>query len=100
MGVRSWLRKFFYSDDPDVKIADGLSEFDAAMYQELLDNMGIVSMKKNMLAIYDRYWRPMLPAGHFALYVKQSDVDGAMETIGDLLENTGTLVELKPESGE
>jgi len=82
-----WLHRFFYSDDPDVKVADGLSEFDAGIAEELLRNNGIVAMKKNMLAIYDRYWRPMLPNGHnFALWVKQSDLDRAREILGEVLE--------------
>ncbi len=86
MGVRSWLHKFFYSDDEIVKLADGLSEFDAPMYQEMLAKNGVVAMKKNMEAIYDRYWRPVLFTGNnFALYVKQSDVDRAVAILGPLL---------------
>jgi hypothetical protein len=77
-----WLRRFLYSDDPDVKVADGLSEFDAGIAEELLRNNGIIAMKKNMLAIYDRYWRPMLPGGHnFALWVKRSDLERARELL-------------------
>ena len=83
-----WLHRFFYSDDPDVKVADGLSESDAGIAEELLRNNGIVAMKKNMLAIYDRYWRPMLPNGHnFALWVKQSDLDRAREILGEVLDS-------------
>lgn len=48
-------------------------------------------MKKNMEAVYDRYWRPML-FNNFALYVKQSDVDRAIETLGSLLGD-GKLAE-------
>ncbi|OGO50579.1 MAG: hypothetical protein A2148_04850 [Chloroflexi bacterium RBG_16_68_14] len=77
-----WLRRFFYSDDEVVKLADGLSEFDAGIAEELLANEGIIAMKKNMEAVYDRYWRPMLPsADNFALFVKQSDVKRAIEVL-------------------
>ena len=85
-GFTRRLRSFFYSDDPDVKIADGLSEFDAGICEELLANNGIIAMKKNMEAVYDRYWRPMLPsANHFALWVKQRDLPRAREILEPLL---------------
>jgi hypothetical protein len=86
MGLRPWLRRFFYSDDPDVKIADGLSEFDAGIAEELLRNNAIIAMKKNMLAIYDRYWRPMLWTPHFALWVRQSDYGRATEILRGALD--------------
>jgi hypothetical protein len=77
-----WLRSLFYSDDPDVKIADGLSEFDAGIGEELLRNRGIIAMKKNMSAYYDRLWRPHVPWDRqFALWVKQSDADAAREIL-------------------
>lgn len=90
-----WLHDFFYSDDEIVKLADGLSEFDAGSYEELLANNGVVAMKKNMEAVYDRYWRPML-FNNFALYVKQSDVDRAIEILGGLL-GEGKLAEAAAE---
>jgi hypothetical protein len=90
-GLLRRLHKFFYSDDEIVKLADGLNEFDAGSYEELLRNNGIVAMRKNMEAVYDRYWRPML-FDNFALYVKQSDVDRAIEVLGPLLGN-GKLAE-------
>ena len=93
MGFRTWLHKFFYSDDEIVKLADGLSEFDAGIYEEMLSRAGIVSMKKNMEAVYDRYARPILfSANNFALYVKQSDLDRSIDTLGHLLGD-GKLAE-------
>lgn len=81
-----WLRRFFYSDDGDVKFVDGLTEFEAASYEELLANNGIVAMWKNMEALYDRAWRPVLPLGnHFALFLKRSDVERAKEILGPML---------------
>ncbi len=98
MGARAWLRRFFYSDDEIVKLADGLSEFEAPMYQEMLAKNGVVAMKKNMEAAYDRYWRPMLfTANNFALYVKQSDVGRAIEILGPLLGH-GKLAQEAAES--
>ena len=86
-GPMRWLRGFFYSGDPDVKFLDGLNEFEASSYEELLANNGIVAMRKNMEALYDRYWRPVLfAANHFALFVKQSDLERAREILGPLVE--------------
>ena len=90
MGLSKWLHSFFYSDDPDVKLADGLNEFDAAQYEELLANSGVIAMKKNMSAIYDRTWRPVLPTNDFALWVKQSDVEAACQILGHLLNRYET----------
>ncbi len=82
-----WLRKFFYSDDPDVKIADGLTEYDAAICEELLRNSGVIAMKKNMDPLYDRYWRPVLPfANHFALWVKRSELRRARRILKAVLD--------------
>jgi len=91
MGIRARLRRFFYSDDETVKLADGLSEFDAAQYDELLRNSGIVAMRKNMsgLAAYGVAY-PTLSSGYYALFVKQSDLDAASRVLGHLLERYET----------
>ena len=82
-----WLRRFFYSDDPDVKVADGLSEFDAGISEELLRNNGIIAMKKNVSAYYDRLWRPFFPwARQFALSVKRSDLPRARRILEAVLD--------------
>lgn len=73
-----------------MKLADGLNEFDAAQYEELLANSGIIAMKKNMSAIYDRTWRPVLPTNDFALWVKESDVEAAFQVLGHLLNRYET----------
>ena len=83
-----WLRRFFYSDDPDVKFVDGLTELEAASFEELLANNGVVAMRKNMEALYDRLWRPVLPLGnHFALFLKRSDVERARDILGPMLQS-------------
>ena len=77
-----WLHRFFYSDDPIVKVAGGFSEFDAGICEELLNKGGILCMKKNMDALSGRYWRPMLPsANNFTLWVKRSDLNGARKLL-------------------
>lgn len=69
-----------------MKFADGLTEFEAASYEELLANTGIVAMRKNMDALSDRWWRPVLPLGnHFALFLKRSDVKRAKQILGPML---------------
>ncbi len=86
-----WLHDFFYSGDPDVKLADGLSEFEAAQYEELLRNSGIMSMAKNMDALFGRFGQASTFATNsYALYVKQSDVEAASESLGHLLERYET----------
>ena len=81
-----WLRNFFRDPDPIVRVADGLTEYDAAIYEELLANNGVLAMRKSMLAIYDRFWRPTLPVPHFTLWVKRSDLKQARGVLADLLE--------------
>ncbi len=91
MGLFSWLDRFFYSDDPDVKLAGGLSEFDAAQYEELLRNNGIMSMAKDASALaINRYVWPVAAANGFALWVKQSDVEAACQVLGHLLSRYET----------
>jgi len=81
-----WLHKFLYSDDEVVKLADGLSEFDAGSYQEMLASNGIVAMKKNMEGWVSQYGNAMtFSTNNFALYVKQSDVPRAIDILGPLL---------------
>lgn len=77
-----WLHRFFYSDDPDVKIAGGLSEFDAGIAVELLRNEGIMAMTKGMNFLSLNWGGAQLIApNHFALWVKQSDAWRAIEAL-------------------
>jgi hypothetical protein len=86
-----WLHDFFYSADEIVKLADGLDEFGAAQYQEMLANSGIVAMKKNMDALSARFGQASTFATNsYALFVKQSEVEAASEALGRLLERYET----------
>ena len=79
-----WLRGFFSSGDPIVKLCGALSEPDAFMRKELLENNGVASMAKNMA--WDAAYGVTLPFG-FDLFVKQSDVERATEILGPLMDN-------------
>lgn len=81
-----WLRNFFYSGDPDIKLAGGMNELDAAQYQELLANSGIMSMAKDASALaINRYVWPTAAVNAYGLWVKQSDVEAACQVLGHLL---------------
>lgn len=67
-----WLRRFFYSDDPDVKVAAGLSEPEAQMLQELLENSGIPSLIKNMKVLSVTYGCSL--GNEFDMWVKRGDL--------------------------
>lgn len=80
-----WLRRFFYSDDPDVKLAEGMSEYDAAQFRELLANSGIASMAKNVNALYGNYGGVAPFGNDYTLWVRQSDVEAACQVLGHLV---------------
>ena len=80
-----WLRRFFYSDDPEVKVAGGLSATEAKMWQELLADNGIPALTKNMNFLTATYQFD-LGANDFDMWVKQSDLNRAREILGDLLQ--------------
>jgi hypothetical protein len=91
VGLLGWLHDFFYSDDEIVKLADGLSELDAAQYQELLANSGITAMEKNMGVWAGRFGGAMsFATNEYALFVKQSNVEQARQALGSLLERYET----------
>jgi hypothetical protein len=83
--VLKWLRHWFYSDDPDVKLAEGLSEYDAAQYREILANSGIVSMAKNMNALYGNYGGTAPFGNDYSLWVRESNVERACQVLGHLV---------------
>ena len=70
-----WLRRFFYSDDPLVKLVGSLAEPEAEMWRELLANEGIPAMAKNMDALSAAYGAS--PANSFDLFVRESDLERA-----------------------
>ncbi len=84
-----WLRKFFYSDDEVVMLVAALTEPEAEMRRELLDNEGIVAMVKNKSGLSYMWGSGALPFDrNFDLFVKQSDLERAEEILGpfDLAE--------------
>ncbi len=81
-----WLRKFFYSDDPVVKLVGALTEPEAEMWRELLENGGITAMVKYVGALGGQASRP-LGTREFDLFVKQSDLERAREILTPMLES-------------
>ena len=81
-----WLKAFFASDDPIVKLVAALSEPEAQMRRELLENEGVPAMVKDrgggLYAIGG-----VVPFGS-DLFVKQSDVGRAAEILGPLMDTT------------
>jgi hypothetical protein len=82
-----WLRRFFYSDDPDVKLVAGISEPEVEAWRELLANNGIPSMVKNMSYLSYDLGRAALPVpNNFDMWVRQSDFERAREVLAPFLE--------------
>ena len=82
-----WLHRFFYSDDELIKLADGVSEPEAEMARGLLVSNGVPAMIRNMDFLSIDGGRMAMPsANNFALYVKQSDVQRAIDILGPLLD--------------
>ncbi len=80
MGLLERIRKFFYSDDEIVKLASGLSEPEAEMWRELLQNNGIPAMVKNMGGGLGYQWgRATTFTNDYDLFVKRSDLVRAQE---------------------
>ena len=82
-----WLRRFFYSDDPIVKVIGGLLEPEAKMWREMLENEGVPAHTKIMdpVALSDGGALGTTTA----IFVKQSDLDRAREVLAPLLEDGG-----------
>jgi hypothetical protein len=81
------LRRFFYSDDPDVKLVAGVSEPEAQAWRELLANDGIPSYVKNVSVLSGYTGLATMPApNHFDMWVKQSDFDRAREVLAPFLQ--------------
>lgn len=79
-----WLRSFFYSDDPIVKIAAGLSQPIAEMLRELLKNEAIPAFNKNMRFLSVTYgWST---GNEFDIWVRQSDLERAQGILEPLIE--------------
>ena len=79
-----WLKGLFESDDPIVKLVAALSEPEAQMRQELLENNGVPAMVKNMGALQGHLQQPF--SQDFDLFVKRSDAESAAEILGPLMD--------------
>ena len=80
-----WLRGFFREQDPLVRVVAGVSEPEAFMWRELLENNGIPAMAKNMSALSVTYALPS-PFSDYDLYVKQSDLERAQEVLAPAVD--------------
>ncbi|MCH7488537.1 MAG: DUF2007 domain-containing protein [Chloroflexi bacterium] len=82
-----WLRKFFYSDDPVVKVRAALSESEALLLREVLEDSGVPVMSKNMNFLTVTHETGSF-GNDYDLFVKQSDLARAEEILGtfDLAE--------------
>ena len=80
-----WLRRFFYSDDPIVKVAAGLPEAEAVMLRDILEEQEIAAFTKNMNFLTVIYEAGALGNG-YDLFVKQSDFERAREILKATLE--------------
>jgi len=79
-----WLRGFFYSDDPQIKVAAGLSEPMGEMLRELLKNEGIPAFIKNMRFLSVTYgWSS---GNEFDIWVRQRDLERARGILEPLIE--------------
>lgn len=78
-----WLKGFFASDDPIVRIVGALSEPEAQMHRERLERAGVPAMVKDVVGGSSSF--EAVPPLGFALFVKQSDVERAAEVLGPLM---------------
>lgn len=78
-----WLRRFFAVDDPLVKVASGLSEPEAGMWRELLEDAGIRCLVKNMNYLSVSYGAA--GPNDYDMWVKRSDLERAREVLAHLL---------------
>ena len=79
-----WLRRFFESDDPIVKVAAGLPEAEAVMLKDILEEQEIAAYTKNMSALTVIYEAGSI-GNDFDLFIKRSDLERARETLAPML---------------
>jgi hypothetical protein len=89
-----WLRAFFYSDDPQAKVASGVSEPEVGMLRELLRSNGIRSFAKNM--DYLSVAGGAAGVNNFDVWVKRSDLPRARELLREIID-PAQLVEDAPD---
>jgi len=79
-----WLKRFLTSDDPIVKLNSALSEPDAHMRKELLENDGVPAMVRNTTGDSAAYGATLVFG--FDLYVRSSDAERAKEILGPIMD--------------
>ncbi len=80
-----WLRRFLSSDDPIVKLAAVLSEAEAQMSRDILEDNGIPAMVKNMNFLTVTHETGSF-GNDYDLFVKQSDLERARELLSPAQE--------------
>lgn len=85
-----WLRGFFYSDDPIVKVASGLLEPEAEMWRDILQQEGVPAFAKVMDPVARS--EGSATGTNTALFVKRSDLERAREILA-ALSKRGQLVD-------
>ena len=80
-----WLRRFFSSGDPVVKLAAALSETEAQISRDILEDNGIPAMVKNMNFLTVTHETGSFGNDH-DLFVKQSDLERALELLSPAQE--------------
>ena len=82
----AWLRKFFYSDDPVVQVAGGLTEPEAGMLRNMLEEEGVPAFVKNMSGLSYYWGNASLPNPyHYAIFTRRSDAERAQELLAPLV---------------
>lgn len=80
-----WLRRFFSSGDPIVKLTAALSETEAQISRDILQDNGIPAMVKNMNFLTVTHEAGSI-GNDYDLFVKQSDLERARELLSPPLE--------------
>ncbi len=91
-----WLKSFFSSDDPIVRLIGGFNEPEAQMHRERLEREGLPAMVKNTGALQSHLQLPF--SQDFDIYVKKSDAERAAEILGPLMDTS--QAEAGPSGGE
>ncbi len=81
-----WLKGFFSSGDPIVRLIGGLNEPEAQMHRERLEREGVPSMVKDVAGGAATF-ETVRPFG-FALFVRQSDAEQAAEILGPVMDTS------------
>ncbi|MCI0850065.1 MAG: DUF2007 domain-containing protein [Chloroflexi bacterium] len=81
-----WLKRFLASEDPIVKLVAALTEPEAQMRRELLENEGVAAMVKDVGIGLSAYGAT--PPFGFDLFVNRKDAERAAEILGPLIDAT------------